>query len=114
MAANFEITIDKNCDGYGLNLKGDFDATSAYELIYAIKRLPEEARMINVFTNGLRSIHPFGLDVFHKFIQSPKSDSARIVFNGKHAFRISNPGLASVQPFPARPGQNFKPAVLPG
>ena len=27
-------------DGFGLKLEGDFDATSAYELIYAIKKLP--------------------------------------------------------------------------
>ena len=32
MAANFGIVIDKNSDGFGLKLAGDFDATSAYEL----------------------------------------------------------------------------------
>ena len=42
MASNFGITIDKKRDGFGLKLEGDFDATLAYELIYAIKKLPEE------------------------------------------------------------------------
>jgi hypothetical protein len=36
MASNFRIFIDKNSDCVGLKLAGDFDATSAYELIYAI------------------------------------------------------------------------------
>jgi hypothetical protein len=40
MASNFRIFIDKNSDCVGLKLAGDFDATSAYELIYATKRLP--------------------------------------------------------------------------
>ena len=44
MASNFGITIDRNSDGFGLKLAGDFDATSAYELIYAIKKLPEDDR----------------------------------------------------------------------
>jgi len=35
MASNFGIAVDKNSDGFGLKLAGDFDATSAYELIYA-------------------------------------------------------------------------------
>ena len=113
MASNFEIAIDKNCDGFGLKLTGDFDATSAYELIYAIKKLPEEERMINVYTNGLKNIHPFGLDVFHRFIQSPRSNSAKMVFNGKHALHISNPRLASGLSFLPRSDQNLKPAVLP-
>ena len=34
MASNFGIAVDKNNDGFGLKLAGDFDATSAYELIY--------------------------------------------------------------------------------
>jgi hypothetical protein len=40
MAANFEISGDKKSEGFSLKLVGDFDATSAYELIYAIKKLP--------------------------------------------------------------------------
>jgi hypothetical protein len=36
MASNFGIAIDKNSGGLGLKLAGDFDGTSAYELIYAI------------------------------------------------------------------------------
>jgi hypothetical protein len=42
MASNFGITVGKINDGFGLVLEGDFDATSAYELVYAIKKLPED------------------------------------------------------------------------
>ncbi|MBS1214405.1 MAG: hypothetical protein H6R26_3022 [Proteobacteria bacterium] len=38
MASNFGISVDKISNGFGLKLAGDFDATSAYELIYAMGR----------------------------------------------------------------------------
>ena len=52
MASNFEIAVDKISDGFGFKLEGDFDATSAYELIYAIKKLPEDTLKISIHTNG--------------------------------------------------------------
>ncbi len=102
MASNFEITIDKTSDGFGLKLTGDFDATSAYELIYAIKKLPEKARRLDIYTNDLKNINPFGLDVFHRCIKLSGINSAKIVFNGKYALQLSNPRFASEQSFLAR------------
>ena len=75
MASNFGIVIDNNSDGFGLKLAGDFDATSAYELIYAIKKLPEDTLKLCIYTNGLKTIHPFGLDIFHKFMRSLNGQS---------------------------------------
>lgn len=89
MASNFGITVDKNHDCFGLKLEGDFDATSAYELVHAIKKLPKGAAKVKISTNGLKSIHPFGLDVFHRSIRSLKGQWARIVFTGKNAFQLA-------------------------
>ena len=50
MASNFGIAIDKKSYGFVLKLEGDFDATSAYELIYAIKKLSEETVKISIYT----------------------------------------------------------------
>ena len=99
MALNFEITVDKCCHGFSLELTGDFDTTSAYELIYAIKKLPEETRMISLYTDGLKNIHQIGLDVFHRFIQSSGTNSGKILFTGKHASQLSKFRLASEQSF---------------
>ena len=54
MASNFGISVDKISDGFGLKLAGDFDATSAWELIYAIKKFPEDGIKVAIFTDGLR------------------------------------------------------------
>ena len=89
MAANFEISVDKNSEGFGLKLMGDFDATSAYELIYAIKKLPEDILKISIHTDGLKDISPFGLDVFHKNMNPLDYRSRKIVFTGDKASHIS-------------------------
>lgn len=89
MASNFGITIDRNGDGFGLKLAGDFDATSAYELIYAIKNLPEETIKVFIYTNGLKNIYPFGLDVFHRNISYRNGQTTNIVFAGNHASQLS-------------------------
>jgi len=89
MASNFRIFIDKNSDCVGLKLAGDFDATSAYELIYAIKKLPEDTVKISIHTNALKNTYPFGLDVFHKFMCSLNGQSARIVFTGNNSSQLS-------------------------
>ena len=89
MASNFGIAIDRNSDGFGLQLTGDFDGTSAYELIDAIKKLPEDTLKLYIYTNGLKTIHPFGLDVFHKFMRSLNGQSAKIVFTGNSASQLS-------------------------
>ena len=89
MASNFGIAVDRNSDGFGLKLAGDFDGTSAYELIYAIKKLPEKTVKLYIYTNGLKTIHPFGLDIFHKFMHSLNGQSAKIVFTGNSASQLS-------------------------
>jgi hypothetical protein len=90
MASNFGIAIDKSSNSFSLKLEGDFDATSAYELIYAIKKLLEHPGRVHIQTNGLKNIYPFGLDVFHRFICSLNGKSAKVVFTGKNATQLSS------------------------
>jgi len=88
MASNFGIDLDKTSDGVGLKLAGDFDGTSAYELIYAIEKLPEETGRITICTDGLKNTYPFGLDVFHRFMRSLNGQSAKIVITGKNVSKL--------------------------
>ena len=57
MAPNFGITVAQHSYGCCVKLEGDFDATSAYELINAIKKLPEDRVKVSISTDGLRNIH---------------------------------------------------------
>ena len=92
MASNFGISVDKISDGFGLKLAGDFDATSAYELIYAIKKLPDDILKISVHTDGLKNISPFGLDVFHRNMSPFDGQYKKIVFTGSNVSSISPGG----------------------
>jgi hypothetical protein len=89
MALNFGIAIDKKSNGFELQLEGDFDATSAYELIYAIKKLPEDTGKISIHTNGLKTIYPFGLNVFFRLMSSLNGQSTKIVFKGNNAAQLA-------------------------
>ena len=88
MASNFGICLDKTSEGVGLNLAGDFDGTSAYELIYAIKKLPEDTGRINICANGLKNTYPFDLDGVHRFMRSFNGQSAKIVLTGNNVFKL--------------------------
>jgi anti-anti-sigma regulatory factor len=85
MALNFEIIADKTGDGFSLNLKGDFDGTSAYELVYAIKKLADKPVRIYVNTSELKRVHPFGLDVFDRAIRFSGRNSAKLIFRGNQS-----------------------------
>ena len=89
MALNSEVYVDKKSEHFGLKLEGDFDATSAYELIYAIKKLPEGILKIFIHTDGLKAISPFGLDVFHRNMSPYDAQSRKLVFTGNKAAHIS-------------------------
>jgi hypothetical protein len=85
----FGISVDKHRGGFKLKLEGDFDASSAYELIHAIRKLPEDTGNVSICTNGLNNIYPFGVDVFHKFFKSPDGQSTKIAFIGNNAKQLS-------------------------
>jgi stage II sporulation protein AA (anti-sigma F factor antagonist) len=96
MAAYFEISEDKKSEIHGLKLAGDFDGTSAYELVYAIKKLPKEILKISIHTDGLRHISPFGVDVFRKNMSPLDGRFRKIAFTGNMASHIAprDPRLA--------------------
>ena len=89
MASNFGIAVDRNSDGFVLKLAGDFDVKSAHELIYAIEKLPEDTVKLYIYTNGLKTIRPIGLDIFHMFMRSLNGQSTKIVFTGRNASQLS-------------------------
>lgn len=96
MAKHFEIEINGNEDPVVMDLEGDFDATSAYELIYAIKKLPGETSRVSIHTNGLKSICPTGLDAFRRLVQDLQHRPPKIKLTGDLATRLwpQNPSLA--------------------
>jgi hypothetical protein len=89
MAANFRITAHRNSDSLHLRLYGDFDGTSACELIDAVREKGSGSRKIFVHTEGLKEVFPFGCDVFQSQLPIPKGAPVTLVFTGKDAHELA-------------------------
>ncbi|MBW1676330.1 MAG: hypothetical protein JRF30_03450 [Deltaproteobacteria bacterium] len=89
MASNFRISIHRNSDNLDLKLMGDFDGTSACELLNAMEENCDGVARIFVNTSGLKHIYPFGQDTFQNSLYLLKDRPFRLVFTGENAGSIA-------------------------
>ena len=89
MASNFKIVIHQNSDNQHLKLIGDFDGSSAWQLLNTLKKILTNKQRIIVHTNSLNNIDPFGLDTFHRNFHDLKIKHFPVLFTGEHARKIS-------------------------
>ena len=65
MAKNFRVCAKESSNqSLALQLFGDFDASSACELINVLDESVKKISKVAIDTDGLRTINAFGLDVF--------------------------------------------------
>jgi anti-anti-sigma regulatory factor len=84
MAANFHIFTDSSPDHLHLKLDGDFDGTSAFELLHVLEKVGQEKRKIVIDTDGLKRIYPFGRETFWKNLHSVTNRTGGLVMTGKN------------------------------
>lgn len=89
MASNFRICVHRNSDSLHLKLMGDFDGSSACELINVLKKSFNGVFRIIIHTNSLKDIYPFGRDTFQKNLRDLKVHTDRILFTGEKASQIA-------------------------
>ena len=88
MAANFKISVHWNSDNLHLKLMGDFDGSSAHELINTLKRNSRGAVRVFIHTNCLKQIHPFGKSVFFNNLNTLNIHPAQFVFTGENKSKL--------------------------
>jgi len=88
VASNFQIYSFKTRDSLHLKLAGDFDGSSAYELINTLTEHGKDFYEIFIDTNDLKTIHPFGKDVFQKNLSNSNKLYRNLVFIGKNGHEI--------------------------
>jgi hypothetical protein len=93
MATNFKIFQLKSKNSVHLTLDGDFDGTSAYELINTLKSCGPDVDQVFINTNGLRSVHPFGQVVLFRNLSGLNGNCRNLVFIGDHGRRLSRPWI---------------------
>ena len=89
MASNFRMFSFKTRDSLHLKLEGDFDGTSAYELLDTLKKYGSIFYQIFIDTDDLKTIHPFGREVFQKKLGTFKQKLNNFIFIGENRHRIT-------------------------
>jgi hypothetical protein len=88
MALNFRIFHHRNSDKLHLRLVGDFDGSSALELVNTLNGHHGKVKKIVIHTSRLSSIHPFGLSVFQKKC-AINNLSNTVTFTGKYSRQMA-------------------------
>jgi hypothetical protein len=89
MASNFKISVHRNSENQHLKLSGDFDGSSAWQLLNMLKKISNNYRRVIVHTNSLTNIYAFGLNTFHQNFRNLNVNQIRLLFTGEHAKKIS-------------------------
>ena len=90
MATNFKIDAHRNDRNLHLKLKGDFDGTSAHELLDVVRKRAAHASQVFINTSILRDINAFGLHVFRSNLDILKGQSVELVFTGENASQFES------------------------
>lgn len=85
MASSFRIVMHENSDNLHLRLIGDFDGSSASELLEVLKDRAHSVQKVFIHTGGLGEIHPFGQGVFEKRTSELREELRKIYFTGEKA-----------------------------
>ena len=89
MASNFQIFSYKTKDSLHLKLSGDFDGSSAHELINKLLEHGADYYQIFIDTNDLKTIHSFGRAVFQKNLAILNKKLNNLIFIGENGHKIA-------------------------
>jgi hypothetical protein len=89
MASNFHMFSFKTRDSLHLKLEGDFDGNSAYELLETLKKYGSVFYQIFIDTTDLKTIYPFGREVFQKKIGTFNKNFNNLIFIGENGHEIT-------------------------
>jgi hypothetical protein len=89
MASNFKIFIQRTNGQLELNLAGDFDGTSAFELLDVLAENLEGINSVCINTDNLKKQYPFGWEVFQNNLYKVKKHHFSITFVGDNVSQIA-------------------------
>jgi hypothetical protein len=81
MASNFKISMHRSSDNLHLKLLGDFDGTSAWQLLNVLKKNTDGVYRVIIHTNCLKNIR--------QNLAGLKARTVQILFTGENARLIA-------------------------
>jgi len=92
MSSNFNIFMYSNHEKVHFRLMGEFDGSSAWQLIHMIKQRGTGLRKLIIHTSGLSSYQAFGGEVFQKESDNFKDLCDDFIFTGEYGDKLMFPG----------------------
>ena len=92
MPSNFKISVHRNDENVHLKLAGDFDGSSAHELLDALMRYCPGASRAFIHTTCLMQIHPSGRDVLQSHLDILNGKCIPLIFTGDNADQLAPEG----------------------
>ncbi|MBW2096844.1 MAG: hypothetical protein JRI80_18435 [Deltaproteobacteria bacterium] len=89
MAENFKILIHRNDDNLHLKLVGDFDGSSAHQLLNQLMKYSPKFSTTFINTDCLGNLIPFGLSVFKNNLNPLKKRRFHLIFTGDNAAQFT-------------------------
>jgi hypothetical protein len=89
MALDFRILIHRNRDNLHLKLMGDFDGSSAWELLNVLDKSATDVYKVIIHTSSLKNIYPFGRETFQENLPKWKVAPVQLLFTGEKARQIA-------------------------
>ncbi len=83
MASNFRVSATKKGKSLYLKLYGDFDGTSAFELIDILKEKTGKKENIYILPKGLKNVYQFGIDVFQSHLTFDLKRSVNFIMENR-------------------------------
>jgi hypothetical protein len=117
MSTNFQIQFKKNNGNLHIQPKGDFDGSSAWELINLIHDQYNGKGRVFIDTRNLGQIHPFGSNTFQCRLNPRAIPADRLFFKGEKGFEIAPNGsrvIVNSQKAPCRCNGNCKECTCSG
>jgi len=90
MASNFHMFTHKTTETLHIKLTGDFDGSSASELINALVNNQNRYHQIFINTTEVKNIEPFGQEVLQCRLSGLKNHGQDVIFIGKNLGRSLN------------------------
>jgi len=92
MSINFQIQFKKSNGNLHIQPKGDFDGSSAWELINLIHDQYDGKGRVFIDTRNLGVIYPFGCNTFRCRLNLRAMPADRLCFKGEKGFEIAPNG----------------------
>jgi stage II sporulation protein AA (anti-sigma F factor antagonist) len=84
MAKNFHMLTKRNKNrSLSIRLSGDFDGSSACELINSLTKIAGKNTRVSIDTNGLRTVDTFGLTVLRPELHMGNNTGPAIEVTGR-------------------------------